>query len=292
MQTNAVAENEFERLTRAHRTLSSANRTLIRATDENALLNDICRIIVEHGYRMTWVGYARQDAEKSIVPVASAGTGDDFLSSAHFTWADSDTGVTGPAVRTGQPQAGRNILDDPAMAKWRDQAMRQGFASASAFPLRINGQVEGNLTIYAAEPDAFDQREIELLDELADDLGFGIETLRLRAKHQEAQQALARMAYFDVLTGLPNRLQMSQDLEHGIAAARQQRRPLGLLYLEVGRFREINETLGYVEGDRLLQEVGARLSAAMDGIGTVARVGEAEFAVLLPKCTSRLNCPA
>lgn len=279
------AEAELARVNRALRTLSAGNRILLRAADEQELLSEMCRVIVEQGgYRMAWVGYAQHDEQKTIRPMAVAGFDEGFFEAAHFTWADAGLGLgpTGTAVRTGEPVIGRNLLTDPTVAPWREEAMKRGYASASAFPLRIEGEVIGNLSICATEPDAFDEAEARLLGELADDLAYGIANLRVRIKHQEAEKTIERMAYYDALTGLPNRALLHRELEHAIMGARLARRPLALLLLKVDQFREISDTLGHREGDVLLREIAARLTGFAKGNETVARLGDDEFAVLLP----------
>jgi diguanylate cyclase (GGDEF)-like protein len=107
--------------------------------------------------------------------------------------------------------------------------------------------------------------------------------LRTRAQHHAAQATIARLAYYDTLTGLPNRTLLLEGVEAALESARQQHHALGLLHLEVGRFSEINKVLGYKSGDTLLQELGQRLARATQPDETLARVGEAEFALLLPR---------
>jgi len=270
---------------RALRTLSSGNRTLLRAKDETTLLQDMCRAIVEvGGYRMAWVGYLEQDAEKTIRPMAHHGFEAGFLDLGHFTWAESgeERGPTSRAVVTGKPAVVQDLrtLTSPAIPVPLTETLKRGYASVAAFPLLIDGQVIGNLTIFAAEPDAFGEREGELLGEMADDLAFGIATLRARERHRQAEETIRRMAYFDDLTGLPNRTSLHAELVTGIEGARQQHRSLALLLVEVGRFQEISDTLGYQEGDALLREMSTRL-ARMAGARFVARVGEDEFALIL-----------
>jgi diguanylate cyclase (GGDEF)-like protein len=156
------------------------------------------------------------------------------------------------------------------------------FASNSALPLRVEGEVIGCLSIAAAEPDAFAEDELRLLGEMADDLSFGISTLRLRVKHHAAEQALQRMAYFDPLTGLPNRTLLHEQFAVAVSESRQRRRPLALLLVKVGQFQEINDTLGYRKGDALLRDVSLRLRQFLNNNEPLARTGEDEFAVLLP----------
>ena len=83
------AEERLRRVNRAHRALSTCNEALVRATDESALLRQICQIIVEEaGYRLCWVGYAEQDAARTVRPIAQAGFDEGYLKEANITWAD------------------------------------------------------------------------------------------------------------------------------------------------------------------------------------------------------------
>lgn len=277
---------------RALKTLSAGNRTLLRAQDETELLNAMCRVIVEEGgYRLAAVGYAEHDADKHIRWVGVAGADPALVQvvTEHVsTWADTEAGgtATGTAIRTGQPVVGRHLRTDPHYAAWRNdwiaELLKRDCAAASAFPLIVESEVIGALAMSHSEPDAFDTEEVALLSELADDLSYGIASLRTRAKHREAQELIARMAYYDALTGLPNRTALRERLGAAIEAARKQRQPVALLHLEVGRYQEISDTLGYHEADRLLEAIAARLCAIASEGETVGRVGEADFALLLP----------
>lgn len=192
----ADLEQTLQRLQRSNRTLrtlSETNQALIRASEERGLLERICRIAVEFGgYRMAWIGFAERDAAKSVRPVAAHGVDSAVLESLAITWADDERGrgPTGTAIRSGKPQFARNVLEDPAYAPWRGAALEKGYASSIALPLRVNGEVIGALNLYAAEPDAFDADELKLLGEMADDLSFGIGTLRVRESHARAEAGL------------------------------------------------------------------------------------------------------
>ena len=278
---------DFQRLKRALRTLSATNHALLRASDEKTLLNEICRVAVEEaGYIMACVAYKAHDAAKSLPLVAYAGFETGFWDQAAPSW-DADSargrGVAGTAILTGKPAIIRNVLADPNFAPFRELAIERGYRSVIGLPLKVEGDLIGVLCIYAPEPDAFDGDEVSLLGQTAEDLAYGIESLRLRLRNKEAEETIKRLAYFDSLTGLPNRTQLRERLEQGIAEMKQQRRPLALLHVRVSRFREINETLGHLEGDKFLQETASRLAKAAGETGTVARTGEDEFAILLPK---------
>ncbi len=196
-----------EELAQVNQTLcmiSDCNQALVRATTENELVQEICRIIQGQGrYRMAWVGYAERDAAKTVRAVAWAGLEQGYLEQARISWADDERGrgPTGTCIRTRRPCIGHDFLKDPNLAPWREQALAAGFRSSIALPLVADGQAFGALTLYAADVGVFGEQQITLLTELADDLAFGIMARRAalerdHARHvaEERARQLARLA--------------------------------------------------------------------------------------------------
>jgi PAS domain S-box-containing protein len=189
-----LSRNELQRLSRAYQTLSQCNQALLRATDEATLLQTICNILTSiGGYRLAWVGVAEYDAARTVRPVAWAGHEDGYLSAIRVTWAEGDPlgeGPVGRAIRTREPQIVHFADTDPIFSPWREEALKRGYLSVIALPLIVEGEAFGALAVYASYAEAFDPREITLLQELAGDLAFGIETLRLRQERAEIEAAL------------------------------------------------------------------------------------------------------
>ena len=179
------AEARLQTMNRALQLRSACNQALVQATDEAVLLEEVCRLVVEiGGYRLAWVGLAEQDDAKTVRPVGQAGYDAGYVESARIIGSDSERGQgpTGTAIRTGQPVVARIALSDPGFAPWRAEALKHGYASSIALPLRREEQTFGALNIYAAEPDAFAAEEIQLLAELADDVAYGLSALRTRVE--------------------------------------------------------------------------------------------------------------
>src|SRR5437867_9207548 len=187
------SEDNLARLNRTLQTLYQCNQALVRATDEQELLQSVCRILVEvGGLRMAWVGYRELDAEKTIRPVAQAGYDQGYVESVKATWADSERGQgpTGTAIRTGKPSWTKSIQTDPSIAPWRAEALKRGYGSNISLPLMSDGEPFGALTLYAEEPDAFNERAIEQFTELADNLAYGVIALRTREERSRAERGL------------------------------------------------------------------------------------------------------
>ncbi len=190
------AEAEHVRANRALRMLSDSNQSLIRATDENTLLHEVCRIAVEvGGYRMAWIGFVEHDAARTLRPVAVAGTDQDYLAAADLSWAEGPSG-SGPAaiaIRTGQYSVVRDIQNAPAFGPRREAAREHGFQSVIALPLSGATGPLGVLKIYSTEIEAFDTEEIAILTELAGDVAYGVATLRSQAERARAEAELSRV---------------------------------------------------------------------------------------------------
>ena len=106
-------------------------------------------------------------------------------------------------------------------------------------------------------------------------------------EHKLAAERIQRVAHHDSLTGLPNRLLFNDRLSQAISLAKRDARQFALLYLDLDRFKAVNDTLGHTAGDELLQAVAARIRVQVRESDTVARVGGDEFTVILPDIARR-----
>ena len=189
------AEDVQKRLNRELRAISNCNQALLRADNEQVLLNDICQIICEEaGYCMAWVGYAEQDDAKTVRPRAWAGDEAGYLSLSHFTWADTPAGHRpfGIAIRSGETSYVQDFAEETWCTSWTKHALERGYRSGIAVPLKDDQSVTfGVLCLYSEQVQAFTPHEIRLLEEMAGNLAFGITSLRRRVEQDETKQKLA-----------------------------------------------------------------------------------------------------
>ena len=189
------AERALGRANRALQTMSACSRALTNEIDEPALLEEICRIIIDQGgYDMAWVAYAGQDPSKRIRPVGQAGIDGQILSQLRLSWKNEDTEPVGRAIRTGQPVLNRNVQDDPlfVLISALPDRPRPSCVASLSLPLLRDSFVIGALNIYTSDTDAFDPEEIRLLTNLADGLSYGIMVGRIRTQRLLAEEAFRR----------------------------------------------------------------------------------------------------
>jgi len=193
-----LADAKLARSTRALKLLSQSNRALTRIEGELQLLGEICRLAVDlGGYRMAWVGYARNDAARSVEPMAHAGHEAGYLSCVQLSWAEGPAGTPGSAcdaIRRNEVCESADLQASPGDFPLAREALARGYGSVLALPLRHGGQTLGVLALYSAEAQAARIEEIGLLQELTDNLSFGIENIRSRLWRNRMEKAIAQVA--------------------------------------------------------------------------------------------------
>ncbi len=183
----------LDRLNRTLRMLSGCSQALVHAPDEPDLLDSVCWTMLNlGGYELVTVGLIENDAARSVRPAMQAAQRRVHPDLLRFGWGQDALGLgpTGTAIRTGKPALARDIAADPSCAPWRAAAAEHGLRACAALPLVHDGETMGAVTLYAGDPGLFDERELELLRELADDLAFGIVTRRASLARKRAEEQL------------------------------------------------------------------------------------------------------
>jgi diguanylate cyclase (GGDEF)-like protein/PAS domain S-box-containing protein len=137
---------------------------------------------------------------------------------------------------------------------------------------------------------ARDELEVRVLERTAELAGANALLQGEIVERRQAEARVHHMAYHDSLTGLPNRALLSDRLDRAMLAAQRSGRKLAVMFIDLDRFKTINDSLGHLTGDHLLKQVGDRLCRAVRASDTVARLGGDEFVVLVPDIRAAAEC--
>lgn len=182
------AEDDIQKKNRSLRILSSTNQALIHATNEADFLSKICSVIMEDGkYRFVWIGYVDG---KNLKDVAQAGLNEGYLQTINKEGGDGTQNTPEKeAVQSKKSVIIHEIkTETPDGQTWEAEALKRGYQSALAIPLFYGDDTFAVLTIYSPIANSFNQEEVSILQEMADDLSFGIRSLRLRAEREVSEE--------------------------------------------------------------------------------------------------------
>lgn len=190
------AELRVARLNRLYVVLSKVNEAIIRIRDPQELYRRACRVAVEDGqFVMAWVGLVERDTG-IVTPVAQWGREEGYLHKVSDSAEEVVTGLgpTGKAIREGRYDVSNDIENDPRMLPWRDEALKRGYRSSAAFPLRVGTRIIGAFSVYSGELNYFNDEETRLLQALAEDVSFALQSIEEEEKREQAEQRVGRDA--------------------------------------------------------------------------------------------------
>jgi diguanylate cyclase (GGDEF)-like protein/PAS domain S-box-containing protein len=271
-------ESRIERLSRIHTVLSGINTAIVRIRDRREFLDEACRIAVEAGlFATAWIGMLDKETLR-LEPEAWAGAGKDCLVQFETGVYASSSSTACPASRALGSKSSIVINDigsDPQVAPWRRELIEHGYRSLCVMPLVVDSQAMGALILYATQADVFNEEEQRLLTMVAADIAFALD-------YFSKKDRLNYLAYFDPITGLPNRALFQDRLGQLIAQdAAMQREQVAVVLLGLDRFRNINDTFGRGAADELLREVARRLRDNLPDAGYLARIHADCFAFVM-----------
>jgi diguanylate cyclase (GGDEF)-like protein len=289
-EEKARTEEQKERLTRMFAALSETNEAIMRAGSREELFELVCVAASAGGkFTSTTIAMARPGSDLLDI-VAAAGPAAETTRYARLSTNDAHPegrGLSGTAFRSRQPCISNDYLVDPRVSAFHGIVHEDGARSGAAFPLLIRGQPAGVMIYMSAERDAFTPEFAEVLQRLADNVSFALENFDRVDEKTKADERIEYLASHDSLTGLPNREMFNELLRYAIEAARRYQRRFAVLFIDLDRFKVINDSLGHDAGDVLLVEIASRLRGALRSSDVVARLGGDEFVVILEEAFER-----
>jgi len=215
------------------------------------------------------------DSENKLVALAAPSLPGHYAAALSGTPVGPRVGSCGTAIYRGEAVCVTDIATDPLWQGYEHLALPFGLQACWSSPIKApDGRVVGTFGFYYARQRGPDELERQIVATCVHLCAIAIE-------HEEVQSRNHRLAYYDMLTGLPNRVSFNDSITRMTA-----RTPLdfGLMLIDIDHLKATNDTLGHAAGDTLIAAVGARLRAVA-GEAIAFRIGGDEFAVLLPHCT-------
>lgn len=271
------SKKELAHVTRSYRLIHEINDLIIRTNDEKALFENTVKILVALGnFDLAWIGIVDNDLK--VVPVASCGK-TEYLDNIFISVDPAipeGNGPVGTAIREKTTVRINYPDEDPRYAPWKERAHKYGFKSIISMPIVPDEQHDaiGAITLYSCHENFVSLGEAAMLQEVANDLSFAIRNIR-RDKEYEA------ILFTDTLTGLGNVHYFTSMLSSQMKVASQQNVKLAIVTIDIDNFTAINNSIGYLQGDKILQEFGKRISQLLHNSHLVARSSD-EFYTIFP----------
>lgn len=267
-------QQKIDQLSRITAVSSEINAAIVRIHEKEALLRETCRIASEHGkFGLVWIGLL--DPEKQDVrAVAWKGFSPEAARAVSWASIDSTRGALRKALRTRKVAVRNDIGIELLSGKLRNEALPKGYYSTACLPLVVDDKVAALISLFATERGFFDKDELKLLDEVASNVSFALQSIT-------RQEKLEYLSYYDVLTGLPNRHLFIDRLSQQMRSRSGDPQMIALILLDLERFRNVNESIGHRGGDELLVTIARRLEHAFRGRDYLARISSNGFGIIV-----------
>lgn len=218
MTARHQAEHDMQRTSRALHALADLGAFALHAHTPLEIYDYACAALVEHDICvLSWVGKVELNARRSILPIASRGTGTSYVDALRVTWDSSATGMgpIGRAVRELRPVVFNRLDQHPDFAPWIESAREQGFVSAFAVPiLDSSGSPRYVVTGYSSEAAAFGPSECDVLNEFAQRIGTSARAVKRRVLRDEREE-ITRVALEGTIRAVQHMVELRDPYTHG-----------------------------------------------------------------------------
>ncbi len=243
------------------------------------LMDLVCRE-VEHIAPEVVASILAVDVQGQLQPLAGPSLPSGFSKAIAGLPIGPDVGSCGTAAWRGEPVTVTDIATDPLWTPFKDLILPHGLVACWSSPIKAHdGRVLGTFAFYYRTlrgPDALHQRLIDV----------SLHLCALAMEREESRAHIHHLAFYDALTSLPNRKMLRTKAERAVVESQRAQAPLALLFVNIDRFKYVNEEQGHGAGDALLSEIANRLSQEVRGRDLVGRQAGDEFVAVLSECST------
>ena len=258
------------------RQIQDLQREVLESLAQDKPLSDVMAFIcqrVEAIFPEVVSSVLAVDREARLSPLAAPSLPAHYSQALDGLSIGPSTGSCGTAAYRGEAVTVCDIETDPLWADYKALILPLGLLACWSSPIKFkDGRVAGTFAFYFREkrgPSIWHERVVSACVQLC----------MLAFERNEAQEHIAKLAYYDTLTGLPNRSMLQKELSGALAVAPDQMQ--AFLFLDIDRFKDVNDTLGHSVGDQLLVEIAERLQRQIGPRDVVSRHGGDEFVIVL-----------
>jgi len=288
-------ERAARRLAKMFAALSATNEAILRAKTAPELYQLVCNAAVHVGRSLAATVLLAEPDSPWLQPVAGTGQIVKLVKQTRFSIDPENPygkGVCGNAFRTQKASANEDILNSEQGQPWWESSLQAGVVASCAVPLTKFGRSIGVILFFVTKSWASDKEIVALLARMAENVSVALENFDRVNEKVQADNQIQYLATHDDLTGLPNRVAFQQLFGQTIRSALRHGRRCALLFIDLDRFKVINDSLGHAAGDMLLVEIADRLRGCVRESDLVARFGGDEFVVILDEINDQSDISA
>jgi len=270
--------------------LSATNEAILRAGTADELYALVCDATVNVGNSLAAVVLLLEPGTSRLRPVVGTGESVEQMKETRFSIDQENTygnGVCGKAFRTQTTYVNKDILNSEQGKPWWETCIEGGVVATCAVPLIKSGESVGVILFFLSKSTAMDKEIIALLTRIGKNVSFALDNFDRVDEKNQADERIRYLATHDDLTSLPNRVMFNQLFERSIKLARRDGHKCAVLFIDLDRFKVVNDSLGHSAGDTLLVEMAKRLRDCVRDSDVVARLGGDEFVIMLDKISHR-----
>ena len=264
-----------------YRALLHSAEILIHRRSETEMLQSLCDILVrDTSFHAVWIGQPGTAPAFDILAIA--GRGAQQVHDDVPRLGDGPKGsIVARAWATERVVVCNDTMADEGLRPWHEGFRRHQWMALLAAPVFRGGSIWATLALISPVAGVFDSDTVALCTSAANLLGRGLDELDLRERLVEKESREAHRARHDVLTGLPNRLALMQELPQAIARAHRHGTHLAVGMIDLDDFKPVNDTFGHAAGDEVLRQLARRMQSLSRASDLVVRLGGDEFVIVL-----------